>query len=52
MRFYLNEKKIGAKKANELLSDSQMKEARESIISDPNEQVSYMTAAGMLRVEP
>ena len=51
MRFYLNEKKISAKKAKELLSKSQIKEARESIIADPNEQVSYMTAAGVLRVE-
>lgn len=51
MRFYLNEKKISVKKAKELLSKSQMKEARESIIADPNEEVSYMTTAGMLRVE-
>lgn len=51
MRFYLNEKKISAAEANRLLSKSQMKEARECLIADPNEQVSYMTAAGMLRVE-
>ena len=51
MRFYLNEKRIGVKKAKELLSASQMKEARESLLADPNEQVSYMTAAGMLRAE-
>ena len=50
-KFYLQGKKITKKKAMELISSKQLKEAQQAFLEDPHEHLSWYTKEGMLVVE-
>ena len=50
-KFYLQDKKISKKKAMELISNKQLKEAQQAFLEDPFEHQSWYTKEGILVVE-